>query len=153
MRWRGGRLTAPGARRAQARRQQHVVEHRQIGQQVELLEDDAHQVGAARVARAGRQARPVLPEQAHAAGARQQHPGHQAQQRALAAAAGPVDEDRASGLERQRVDGQAVTGRAWPGVAEVTDLEHEEIVLRAGRPRPQRGPGATAGCRPGGSKR
>ena len=90
------RRRAPHARRKTAG-QQHVVEHREVGQQVELLEDVADVVGPDVIARDGGQRRPVPSQQSYGTRARQEDPGHQRQQRALAAAAGAAQEQPLAG--------------------------------------------------------
>ena len=116
------------ARRPQAREaagQQHIFEHRQVRQQVELLEDHADVVGSPCVTRTGWQHCPRLAQQRHAALLRLQHTGHQPEQRALATAAGAVQEKCAAGGQVERVNGDAV-GRAGPGKTQVADLQHAE---------------------------
>jgi hypothetical protein len=62
------RLGRPGARHTsvpsfgEAQRQQHVVQDRQIGQQIEHLEDDAEVLGPEAIAPHRRHAREVVPE-------------------------------------------------------------------------------------------
>jgi len=96
--------------------------------------------GTAGVATAAGQLCPVLAEQADAALPGDQHAGHQSQQRALAAAAGAVQEDGAAGGDVQPVDGQARAGRAGPGVVQVADLDQGGAIA----PGPRATPGAPA---------
>ena len=126
----GGRRRALPAQAREAAGQQHVVQHAQVGQQVELLEDVAHVVGAEGIAPRAGQRGPGRAEQADRAGARQQHAGQQPEQRALAAAAGAVQEQRAPGGHLQRVDGQAVLRRPRPAVAQRAQLDHGPSTMR-----------------------
>ena len=80
------------AARREARCQGDVVEHRQIGQQVEHLEHEADAVGAQRVAACCGQLAEVGAEHGHAAGLWRQHAADDAEQRALAAAARSAQE-------------------------------------------------------------
>ncbi len=74
-------LPARSARVGEKRQgSKHVVQHAEVGQQVELLEDVADVVGAQAVASAGRELTPVLAEQADLARLRHQNAGGQRQQ-------------------------------------------------------------------------
>ena len=84
---------ALAAARGKGAGQQHVVDRRQPGQQVELLEQETDVVGAEAVAGAAGEARDVGAEKFDAAGLRQGDAAEQAEQGAFAAAAGAVQED------------------------------------------------------------
>jgi hypothetical protein len=116
----------PGALRAQGREaagQQHVVQHAEIGQQVELLEHDADVVGAPPVAPSGRQIAPILAQQADLTGVGRQHPGSQGQQRGLAAAAGAAQQQALAGDQLQRGQVQHVLRGAGPAEVHLPQAE------------------------------
>ena len=122
----GGRSAGPdralAPHRREAARQRHVVEHMQVRQQVELLEDVAHVVGAERIAPRPRQRRPGRSEQTHSAFMRQEHSGQQSQQRALAAAAGTVEKQGGSCRHLEPIDAHAVPPGAGPAEAKVLNV-------------------------------
>ena len=80
---------APAALRREAQRQQHVVDHRAVGQQVEHLEDDAEVLGAEAVARRGAELGDVGAEDLDAPRLRREDAAQQAEERRLAAARRP----------------------------------------------------------------
>jgi hypothetical protein len=77
---------------SETERQEHVVEDRQVGQEVEHLEDDAEVLDPEAIARRRRQSREVGTENADGAFARGEHAAQQAQQGGLAATARAGDE-------------------------------------------------------------
>jgi hypothetical protein len=103
----------------EAARQQHVVLHRQVRDQVELLEDEAGVVDTEAVALAGGQAGQLGAQDPDRAGLRQQHAAEQRQQRALAAAAVAVHEHRLAGDDAEAADVEAGRRLAGPGEAQV----------------------------------
>lgn len=132
----GGRARIAGARLAVRREgagQQHVVERREPGQQVELLEDEADVVGAEAVALAGGERLDPLPEQRDRAGGRQRDAAQHGQQRALAAAARAVQEHALA--RRDRETGNVETGRrlARPAEDEVFERDHAPDLTSSAR--------------------
>ena len=104
--------------------QQHVVFQAQVGHQVELLEDEADVVGPQPVTLGRATARQIVPQQSDLAPGGLQHPAQQAQQRALAAAAGAQQQHVLAGIQCQAVDAQAGRGAARPGKAQVFGQQH-----------------------------
>ena len=105
--------------------QQHVVQHAEIGQQVELLEDVADMRHAQAVARGARQCGPVVAEQRDAPGIGHQHAGQQRQQRALAATARAVQEHGLAGRDVEPLDVDAGRLGARPAEAKRFCRENE----------------------------
>jgi hypothetical protein len=103
--------------------QQHVVERRQPGQQVELLEQEADVVGAKAVAGAAAELRDVGAEQFDRALLRQGDAAEQAEQGALAAAAGAVEEDALAGGEFEARNLEAVPRLSRPAKDQVGDSQ------------------------------
>ena len=83
------------------RRQEHVVLHREVGEEVEELEDQADGAPAGQRALPVAEGAEVSPEQQHAAGGGRVDAGRQVEQRRLAGSAAPGDGDRASGVDRE----------------------------------------------------
>ncbi|MNL10653.1 hypothetical protein D3C87_1314600 [compost metagenome] len=104
--------------------QQHVVQHGEVGQQVQLLEDDADVVGAKAVAPGAGQRTQIRPIHLDAAVRRGQHASQQAQQRALAAAAGAGDEDVLASAHLEMVHPQVRALLARPGEGDVAERSH-----------------------------
>ena len=86
--------------RGKTARQEHVVAYRQVGNEVELLENEADVVGAKSVAPRRRQRGEGLAEQLDTAGLRRQHATNKVEQRALAAAARPLQKQAVFGVHR-----------------------------------------------------
>lgn len=93
---------APGASRRKAAGQADVVEHRQVRNEVELLEDEAGVRGAEGVARRRAQRRERLAEQAYLAPRRLDDAADQVEQRALATAARACTNRRSPAARRIR---------------------------------------------------
>ena len=86
------RGVAGGAAR-QLGRELDVLDHGQGGDEVEELEDEAHVIAAEERAVAGRKAVQAHPGDEEVAGRGEVDPGHEVEERALAAAAPPADGD------------------------------------------------------------
>ncbi len=82
----------PGTTRGETATKQYVVDQAEIRQQIELLKNIADVIGTKAIAPGRPQRRKRSPQRVHAALDRCQHTGQQAQQGALAAAAGAADE-------------------------------------------------------------
>ena len=114
------RLAASGSLPAfccEAQRQQHVVEDRAVGQQIEHLKNDAHVLGAKLVPRRVRQLRDIRAQDVEASRLRRDDAGEQAQERGLAAA-GRADQQHAlARFEGEVVDRNRERSRSRPGEA------------------------------------
>ena len=80
---------------------QNIVDHRKVGNEVELLKDQAHVIGAKSIARGTAQAREVGFHHNDAALLRHQNPAQKSEQCALAASAGAMQKDALSCLDLQ----------------------------------------------------
>ena len=116
----------PGALAPTARepaRQGDVVDHRQVGHQVEHLEDEADVVGAEAVAAPRRHRRELGPEDPDRPLPRARHPAEQSEQGALAAAARPFDEHPLPGRDLEARDVEHVAFAVLPGEPDPVDLD------------------------------
>jgi hypothetical protein len=95
--------------------QQHVVHHRQVGQQIELLKDNAHGIGPKSISGNRRQGGHGLAQDLAITGSGQHHAGQQGQQGTLAAATGATHKQRLPSLKGQGVNPQQ-GGLTRPGI-------------------------------------
>ena len=116
------RYGALAAQRRELAGQQDVVQDREKGQQIELLEEKAGVVDAKTIAPGGGEGPQVLTEQAHLAAAGALHAAEQAEQGGLAAARRAFEKQRLAGRQLEVPDVQAFR-LARPGEAEVLDLD------------------------------
>ena len=84
--------------RREAARQQHIVDNRQVRDEIELLEDETNVVGTKPITRCRVQCRQIVTQKAQATALRHQYPTEQTEQRTLAATAGAMHEDALTGL-------------------------------------------------------
>ena len=118
-------LRAGIALTAQLQRQHHVLQRRQVGQQLEALEHEAQVRAAQRGAAVLVEREHVLPTQPHRAFGRRVQAREDGQQRALARARGADDGDRLPGLQLEidvMQNGQHAVG-ILDRLADVIDFE------------------------------
>ena len=115
------------ATRREAQRQQHIVENGEIGEQIEELKHEADVIGAQTIAARAAGEGEILAEEFDAAGSWRQDTGDEIQQRALAAAAGALQEHTLAAADPQLLDGEQVTISARPAKAQVLDGEHRSV--------------------------
>ena len=127
---RPGPLLAP---RRKPARQEHVVDQRQIGDEVEHLEHEADMVGAEGIARRTAQRGDLGTQDRDRSGLGLDDPAQQVEQRRLAAAARPADEQLLAAIDDEfgNIEDQRIP--AAPAEADVGEADH------AGRANPGRG--------------
>ena len=113
-----------------ALRDEQVLQRGERGQQMELLQHDAHVTAAEAVACRRRQRREILAVDLDDSFGRDQQPGDQVQQRGLAATRRSDDEHLLLGRHEQLVEGEHLGAAS---VSEVQPLDADHAWIRAAR--------------------